>query len=60
MKSFQPTLSEIPTPTEIKDVLHYLHGILVDHHDDIMLWLPTSLEDMADLLTTAIKITGTK
>ena len=60
MNNIQPTLSEVPTPTEIREMLHYMHGILVDHHDDIMLWLPTSLEDMADFLTNAMTITGTK
>jgi len=58
MKKIQP--SGPPTPTEIRDVLHFMHSILVDNHDDIMLWLPTSLEDMADFLTNAMTITGTK
>lgn len=60
MNDIQPTFSEVPTPTEIREMLHYMHGILVDHHDDIMLWLPISLEDMADLLTRSMIITGTK
>ena len=60
MNEIKPTFSEIPTPTEIREMLHYMHGILVDHHDDIMLWLPISLEDMADLLTRSMIITGTK
>tara|TARA_R110000868_G_scaffold272773_1_gene532001 strand:+ start:59 stop:241 length:183 start_codon:yes stop_codon:yes gene_type:complete len=60
MNNIQPTFSEVPTPTEIREMLHYMHGVLVDHHDDIMLWLPVSLEDMADLLTRSMTITGTK
>ena len=44
------------TPQEIVTVLYSLHADLVD--DDVMLWMPFSIEDMADLLTVAIHITG--
>lgn len=44
------------SPQEIVTILHHLHSELVD--DDVMLWMPYSIEDMADLLTIAISITS--
>jgi hypothetical protein len=45
------------TPQEIVQALHILHAQIVDHHESLLLWMPISLEDMADLVTRAIKIT---
>ncbi len=44
------------SPQEILQVLHSLHADLVD--DEAMLWMPVSIEDVADLLTIAISITS--
>jgi hypothetical protein len=44
------------SPQEIATVLYSLHADLVD--DDVMLWMPVSIEDIADLLTVAIYITS--
>lgn len=46
------------SPQEIVQALHNLHADLVD--DEVMLWMPFSIEDMADWLTVAIRNTGAK
>ena len=41
------------TPTELVEFLTDQHCAMVD--DPIMLWLPASLEEMADVITVALR-----
>lgn len=47
------------TSHEIVKALHTLHAEMIEHHDNLLLWMPINLEDMADLITIAITIEET-
>ncbi len=47
------------TSREIVKALHTLHAEMVEHHDNLLLWMPINIEDIADLVTIAITIEET-
>lgn len=46
--------NKLPSAEEIQAFCTWLHGLQVDHDAPEMLWMSTSFEDMADVMTKAI------
>jgi len=53
-------MKTILTPREIVESLQALHAEMVNNHEDLLLWMPISIEDMADLVIVAITLNGTE
>lgn len=45
-------------PEHMADVLYSMHGAMVDRFEEVALWIPTDLEQVADDLIKAIETSG--